>query len=130
MRKIMGLFFPSLFILGVAVASALPNVVLADSEDTCDDYIARHFRKDIVPVAIARKKVDVNMEQALLTIQNKGDVRFDFEDRVYFVVIETWGVDGRFPSAVEPGAKLVEGPYVAETLPVTIDEQYVVVEMA
>ena len=30
--------------------------------------------------------------------------------------------------SVEPGAKLVEGPYVAETFPVTVEDDYVVVE--
>jgi len=34
-----------------------------------------------------------------------------------------------FPVTVEAGAKLVEGPYVAETFPVTVEDQYVVVEM-
>ena len=29
---------------------------------------------------------------------------------------------------VEPGARLVEGPYVAETFPVTVEDEYVVVE--
>jgi nitrite reductase/ring-hydroxylating ferredoxin subunit len=29
---------------------------------------------------------------------------------------------------VEPGAKLVEGPYVAETFPVAVEDDYVVVE--
>jgi 3-phenylpropionate/trans-cinnamate dioxygenase ferredoxin subunit len=35
----------------------------------------------------------------------------------------------QFPVAVEPGADLVKGPYVAETFPVTVEQQYVVVEM-
>jgi nitrite reductase/ring-hydroxylating ferredoxin subunit len=35
----------------------------------------------------------------------------------------------RYPVEVEAGAKLVEGPYVAETVPVTIEEEYVVVEL-
>lgn len=30
--------------------------------------------------------------------------------------------------SVEPGAKVVEGPYVAETFPVTIEDDYIVVE--
>jgi nitrite reductase/ring-hydroxylating ferredoxin subunit len=30
--------------------------------------------------------------------------------------------------AVEPGAKLVQGPYVAETFPVSVEDTYVVVE--
>ncbi len=34
-----------------------------------------------------------------------------------------------FPVAVTPGQTVVEGPYVAETVPVTRDEDYVVVEM-
>jgi len=34
-----------------------------------------------------------------------------------------------FPVTVEPGARLVEGPYVAETFPVSVEDQYVVVEM-
>jgi nitrite reductase/ring-hydroxylating ferredoxin subunit len=35
----------------------------------------------------------------------------------------------QFPVAVEPGVDLVKGPYVAETFPVTVEEQYVVVDM-
>jgi nitrite reductase/ring-hydroxylating ferredoxin subunit len=31
--------------------------------------------------------------------------------------------------SVEPGARLVEGPYVAETFPVTVENDYVVVEV-
>lgn len=31
--------------------------------------------------------------------------------------------------AVEPGQAVVQGPYVAETFPVTVEEQYVVVEV-
>jgi len=34
-----------------------------------------------------------------------------------------------FPVTIEPGARLVEGPYVAETFPVSVEDQYVVVEM-
>ena len=34
-----------------------------------------------------------------------------------------------FPVTVEPGAALIEGPYVAETFPVSVEDQYVVVEM-
>jgi len=34
-----------------------------------------------------------------------------------------------FPVTVEPGARLVEGPYVAETFTVSVEDQYVVVEM-
>jgi len=34
-----------------------------------------------------------------------------------------------YPVAVEPGAKLAKGPYVAETFPVAIDKDYVVIEM-
>jgi hypothetical protein len=30
---------------------------------------------------------------------------------------------------VEAGAAVVKGPYVAETIPVSVEEQYVVVEM-
>jgi 3-phenylpropionate/trans-cinnamate dioxygenase ferredoxin subunit len=33
-----------------------------------------------------------------------------------------------FPVAVEPGARLVEGPFLAETFPVSIENDYVVVE--
>jgi nitrite reductase/ring-hydroxylating ferredoxin subunit len=35
-----------------------------------------------------------------------------------------------YPIEVVPGTAVVEGPYVAETLPVTVEEQYVIVEMA
>lgn len=34
-----------------------------------------------------------------------------------------------FNVSVEPGAKLVEGPYVAETFPVTVEDDYVVVDV-
>jgi hypothetical protein len=30
---------------------------------------------------------------------------------------------------VEPGENLVKGPYVAETFPVSVEEEYVVVEV-
>ena len=33
-----------------------------------------------------------------------------------------------YPVEVSPGRRVVEGPYVAETVPVTIEEDYVVVE--
>ena len=36
--------------------------------------------------------------------------------------------DGNYAVSVEPGAKLVEGPYVAETFPVAVEDDYVVVE--
>jgi len=35
-----------------------------------------------------------------------------------------------YPMEVAPGQTVVQGPYVAETLPVTVEEQYVIVEMA
>ena len=34
-----------------------------------------------------------------------------------------------YPVAVEPGAALVEGPYVAETFPVRVEEEYVVLDL-
>jgi 3-phenylpropionate/trans-cinnamate dioxygenase ferredoxin subunit len=34
-----------------------------------------------------------------------------------------------FNVSVESGAKLVEGPYVAETFPVTVEDDYIVVEV-
>jgi nitrite reductase/ring-hydroxylating ferredoxin subunit len=34
-----------------------------------------------------------------------------------------------YPVEVETGAAVVKGPYVAETIPVSVEEQYVVVEM-
>jgi nitrite reductase/ring-hydroxylating ferredoxin subunit len=34
-----------------------------------------------------------------------------------------------YPVAVEPGEQLAKGPYVAETFPVAIDHDYVVIEM-
>jgi 3-phenylpropionate/trans-cinnamate dioxygenase ferredoxin subunit len=33
-----------------------------------------------------------------------------------------------YPSNVEPGDRVVEGPYVAETFEITVDENYVVIE--
>ena len=35
----------------------------------------------------------------------------------------------RYDVAVAPGREVVEGPYVAETFPVAVEEQYVVVEV-
>jgi nitrite reductase/ring-hydroxylating ferredoxin subunit len=35
----------------------------------------------------------------------------------------------KFEVSVEPGAALVEGPYVAETFKVSVDDQYLVIEM-
>ena len=35
----------------------------------------------------------------------------------------------QFPVSVAPGGELVKGPYVAETFPVSVEEQYVVVEV-
>ena len=35
----------------------------------------------------------------------------------------------QFQVTVEPGEKLVKGPYVAETFPVSVEEEYVVVEV-
>lgn len=35
----------------------------------------------------------------------------------------------QYPVAVEEGARLVEGPYVAETFPVTVENDYVVVDV-
>ena len=34
----------------------------------------------------------------------------------------------RYPVEVEHGGELVEGPYVAETVPVTVEEDYIVVQ--
>ena len=34
----------------------------------------------------------------------------------------------RYPVSVEPGARLVKGPYKAETFPVSVEGEYVVVE--
>ena len=33
-----------------------------------------------------------------------------------------------YPTEIASGAVVVKGPYVAETVPVTVEEQYVVVE--
>ena len=33
-----------------------------------------------------------------------------------------------FPVAIEPGRTLVEGPYVAETFPIRIEDDYVVID--
>jgi 3-phenylpropionate/trans-cinnamate dioxygenase ferredoxin subunit len=35
----------------------------------------------------------------------------------------------QFPVTVEPGEELVKGPYVAETFPVSVEEEYLVVEV-
>ena len=44
--------------------------------------------------------------------------------------VESFGVEavGVKAVTVEPGAKLVEGPYVAETFPVAVEDDYIVVE--
>ena len=34
-----------------------------------------------------------------------------------------------YPVAVEPGATVTKGPYVAETFPVTVEEEYVLIEL-
>ena len=34
-----------------------------------------------------------------------------------------------YPVSVEPGAAVTKGPYVAETFPVTVEEEYVLVEV-
>jgi 3-phenylpropionate/trans-cinnamate dioxygenase ferredoxin subunit len=34
-----------------------------------------------------------------------------------------------YPAHVEPGASVVKGPYVAETIPVKVESDYVVVEL-
>ena len=34
-----------------------------------------------------------------------------------------------YPAKIEPGDELVKGPYVADTFPVSVDENYVVVEI-
>jgi hypothetical protein len=34
-----------------------------------------------------------------------------------------------YPVEVAPGQRVVEGPYVAETVPVTVEEEYVVVDV-
>ena len=34
----------------------------------------------------------------------------------------------RYPVSVQPGTRLVAGPYVAETIPVTVENDYVVIE--
>jgi 3-phenylpropionate/trans-cinnamate dioxygenase ferredoxin subunit len=34
-----------------------------------------------------------------------------------------------YPVEIEPGTNVVKGPYVAETIPVTVEEQYVVVQV-
>ena len=33
-----------------------------------------------------------------------------------------------FPVAIEPGRTLVEGPYVAETFPIRVEDDYVVID--
>ena len=35
----------------------------------------------------------------------------------------------QFPIAVEPGASVVEGPYVAETFAVTVEDEYIVLDV-
>lgn len=47
---------------------------------------------------------------------------------------QSWCEPGRitvrsYPVEVAPGGSVVQGPYVAETFPVTVEEQYVVVEV-
>jgi hypothetical protein len=34
-----------------------------------------------------------------------------------------------YPAHVEPGASVAKGPYVAETIPVKVESDYVVVEL-
>jgi 3-phenylpropionate/trans-cinnamate dioxygenase ferredoxin subunit len=35
----------------------------------------------------------------------------------------------QFQISVEPGIELVKGPYIAESFPVSVEQQYVVVEL-
>ena len=35
----------------------------------------------------------------------------------------------QFPIAIEAGADVVEGPYVAETFPVTVEDEYIVLDV-
>ena len=73
-----------------------------------------------------------------------GDIRYSRKGEILTCGWHGWEFDIRtgqswcdpkstrarqFQVVVEPGEKLVKGPYVAETFPVSVEEDYVVVEI-
>jgi 3-phenylpropionate/trans-cinnamate dioxygenase ferredoxin subunit len=89
-----------------------------------------------------------NLGQGMLTglVQSNepGDYRYSRKGEILRCPWHSWEFDIRtgkswcdparlhvrqYTVSVEEGAKLVEGPYVAETFPVTVENDYVVVEV-
>ncbi|HML14943.1 MAG TPA: Rieske (2Fe-2S) protein [Xanthobacteraceae bacterium] len=79
----------------------------------------------------------------LLEAREPGEYRYSRRGEIIRCPWHSWEFDVRtgrswcdpqrlrarqYPVSVEPGAKLVEGPYQAETFPVTVENDYVVVE--
>jgi len=73
-----------------------------------------------------------------------GDYRYSREGEILRCPWHGWDFDIRtgqsyfdptkvqakqYKVAVEPGKRVAEGPYVAETVPVSVEEDYIVVEM-
>lgn len=80
----------------------------------------------------------------LVESDEPGDYRYSRQGEILRCPWHQWEFDVRtgrswcdprrlrlmnFAVSVEPGAKLVEGPYVAETFAVTVEDDYVVVEV-
>jgi 3-phenylpropionate/trans-cinnamate dioxygenase ferredoxin subunit len=81
---------------------------------------------------------------ALVTADRPGEYRMERPGEVIRCPWHGWEFDIRtgqswcdparirtrpYPVEVAAGAELVKGPYVAETVPVTVEEQYLVVEV-
>jgi nitrite reductase/ring-hydroxylating ferredoxin subunit len=80
----------------------------------------------------------------LLQSREPGDYAYSREGEILRCPWHGWEFDVRtgqswcepdkirvksYPVDVKPGTQLVEGPYVAETFPATVEEDYVVVDM-
>lgn len=80
----------------------------------------------------------------LVQSEEPGDYRFCRQGEIVRCPWHAWEFDIRtgkswceprkirvksYPASVEPGATLVEGPYLAETFRVSVEEDYVVVEV-
>ena len=81
---------------------------------------------------------------AVVTADRPGEYRMTREGEIIRCPWHGWEFDIRtgqsycdprrfrvkaYPAHVEPGASVVKGPYVAETIPVSVESDYVVVEL-
>jgi nitrite reductase/ring-hydroxylating ferredoxin subunit len=79
----------------------------------------------------------------LVESSEPGDYRYSRRGEILRCPWHSWEFDVRtgrswcdpqrlrarnYAASVEPGTRVVEGPYVAETFPVTVEDDYVVVE--